>query len=825
VCKKMRMGLIVGFFVPFSAFAQSPGSVATNTGGLADQSQADMQEVVVTARRREERSIDVPVAVTAISGVTLIEKGVTDIYSLQTASPNLQVSSSLSPQNPVYNIRGQPSGAQSYFNEVPWNQQINTPFYDLESVQVLAGASGTLFGRTAVGGAVLFTPARPTFNNFAATVQLTTGARDDNEYLGILNIPIIDDKLAIRLAANVVRQRGYTNDITTGQTLDDHHNQAARVSILYKPVDWFENYAEADWYDNNQNGYSAHIIGLLNTTAPILQTAYNLTKANGPYTVASVPQASQADPCLSITGTSCPWGASTAAGGNNLGWPAGPDVYQTREWGLTDKLTFNFGEAFSIRNIWGYRRDPQVVNVQDLSGTPYFLESYSRGGFIPVNGIGLPGPAGPGNNYTYGSRQMSDEIHFYGTAFGKALNWLLGYFYEDSYSETNPHAVTAAEFPFTAAFGNLPYIALDNDFPVLSNNTEEAVFSQVTYDFGSVSKPLEGLNLTLGARYTRDNSHTTGSNIAAAPIFPGLLCDYGGPIGDCYRPGVLHDSGVNTNVTINYKVNSDLMVYVASRSAYQPGGVNTQALPPGFEQYATFGQERIRDAEVGVKNEWNIGDTRGTTELAIYHVWDNDLQRQIAIPGVNSAITENVARAHVNGAELQASISPGGILDGFRVDLYYNYTDAKYDSYPSPGNPDLDFTQNPIQFSPKNKGSISVSDRFRFGQGQAVIPSVTWTAQTRFYYTPNAFVNFPGDPADPNGFIPGYALVNGRIDWTGVWGLPLQVSVFVRNMLDKVYLENGNAFANSPVGFDTGTYGEPRTWGVSLKYQFGSPGR
>jgi iron complex outermembrane receptor protein len=825
----IRTALIVASLLPLNALAQS-GSAGNSTSGAqaaSDQAPADLDEVVVTARRREERSLDVPVAVTAISAATLVQKGVTDIYSLQVAAPNLQVSSNLSPQEPVYNIRGQPSGAQSYFNDVPWNQQINTPFYDMESIQVLAGASGTLFGRTAVGGAILFTPARPTFD-LESSLQITTGSRDDNEYLAVLNLPIIDDKLAVRLAANVVRQHGYTYDVTTGQTLDDHHNQAARLSILYKPTDWLENYAEADWYDDNQNGYSSHIIGLLNTTAPILQTAYNLTKSLGPYKVATLSQANQANPCLAITGTSCPWGASTAAGGNNLGWPAGPNVYQNREWGLTDKLTFNFGDAFSIRNIWGYRRDPEPIDVQDLSGTPYFFEQYSRGGFIPVNGVGLPGPGGlsASDNNHYGTRQKSDEIHFYGTAFGKTLNWLVGYFYEDIYQETNPHASTAAEYPFTGAFGNLPYIALDNDFPVQSDNSEEAVFTQVSYDFGSLFEPLTGLSLTLGGRYTRDNSHTVGTNLATAPIFPGLLCDYGGPVATCYRAGALHDSGTNTNITIDYKINNDLMVYLATRTAYQPGGVNTQALPAGFEKYAEYGQERIRDAEVGMKNEWKVGDSRGSFDLALYHTWDNDLQRQEAIPGVNSAITENAAKAHVDGAEFQSSFLPGGALKGFRFSLYYNYTAAKYDSYPNPADPSIDFTVNPIQYSPKNKGSLSVSDEFRVGQAWAetITPSVTWTAQGRYYYTANAFANFAGNPIDPNGFIPGYALVNGRIDWNGVRGLPFQVSLFVRNMFDKVYLENGNAFANSPVGFDTGTYAEPRTWGISLRYQFaGAP--
>jgi iron complex outermembrane receptor protein len=811
----IRLGFVLLAFgaLPGIALSQSSGADQSGNVGSAVDAAGNLQEIVVTARRREERLQDVPIAVIAFSEATLQQKGVIDFYSLQLAAPSITPSAQLTPNSTVFNIRGQPTGAQIYLNEVPWAGLGTEPFYDMESVQVIAGAQGTLFGRTAVGGAVLFTPVKPTYN-FEGDLQVTTGARNDNEYVGMINIPIVADKLAVRLAASVVRQRGYTYDETTGQYLDDRHNQAVRASILFTPVSWLENYTAADWYDNNQNGYSSKMLHLI-VSNPTLTAAQNLSDALGPRLVQSTTAANQLNPCFLVNGTSCPWVHG------DLGYPTGPSVLQQREWGVTNKTTITISDLFNIKYIFGYRRDANQILNQDLDGTPYFLEQYEKPGVLPVEGLGLnDSGTGPGDNDSYGVLQKTSELHFYGAAFDKTLNYLVGFFYENTFSAGEPHALTSEVYPITSNFGGLPFLALDNEFPVKSSTTETAVFGQVTYDFGSLFTPLKGLNLTVGARTTRDHTHSTATNAAVSPIFP-VICDYGGPILTCSKLSSSYNSGVNSNVTVDYKFNPNLMVYAATRSAYQPGGVNTQNLPPGFTQFQTFGPEHIKDYEVGIKNEWALGSTRGIFNADIYHVVDKDLQRNEQIPGLSDNITTNAARAHVNGLELQTTIAPGGILSGWELSLYYNYTDAKYDAYPNPADPTLDFATNPIDFTPTSRGTVSLSDRISFGHpNEAVVPSVSWTVQTKYWYNPTALVNYPGNPPDPLSYIPGYGLANGRVDWVNAGGLPLQVSFFVRNMLNKLYLENGNYYADNTTGFDDGTYGEPRTWGISLKYHF-----
>ena len=205
---------IIGIAASSSAFSQDVEQAA---GDAAENANSGI--IVVTARRREEQLQDVPISVSSLSGEQLEQAGITDVQALQYRTPSLSITSAQSQRNTVaFSLRGQrtqetqlftdpPVG--TYFAEVvqPRPYGFGKTFYDLESVQVLKGVQGTLFGRNMTGGAVLVEPAHPKIGEFSGEVKAQYGNYDMYDIYGMVNIPL-GDSFAIRLAGKTRERDG-----------------------------------------------------------------------------------------------------------------------------------------------------------------------------------------------------------------------------------------------------------------------------------------------------------------------------------------------------------------------------------------------------------------------------------------------------------------------------------------------------------------------------------------------------------------------------------------------------------------------------------------
>ena len=195
---------------------------------LAEGTPGGFEEVVVTARRKSESLERTPVAVSVLSGDALARQAISSEADLQLAVPGLVVKASQSDNQLNYSLRGQTVDAFSssrpsvlpYFNEVQVGGSGANAFYDLESVQVLKGPQGTLFGRNSTGGAVLFTTAKPK-DEFGGYATLRVGNYSEVGAQGALNLPVIADKLLMRLAVNYQTRDGYQENLFNGETLGD----------------------------------------------------------------------------------------------------------------------------------------------------------------------------------------------------------------------------------------------------------------------------------------------------------------------------------------------------------------------------------------------------------------------------------------------------------------------------------------------------------------------------------------------------------------------------------------------------------------------------
>jgi len=209
--------------VPTSASAQSTDRDAPGDEGL--------EVIIVTARKVNENLQDVPVAVTAFTGGDLEARSVNQVQDIGRFTPGMSIRQhSQTPSALTFAVRGQvqtdilvtldPS-VGTYVDGVYWARAygINGDFLDVESVQVLKGPQGTLFGRNTTGGALIINSNNPDMDEFSGKVSLTYGRFDEVRATAVLNVPIITDKVALRLSGQRYRRDGYTeNDVRAGTT-------------------------------------------------------------------------------------------------------------------------------------------------------------------------------------------------------------------------------------------------------------------------------------------------------------------------------------------------------------------------------------------------------------------------------------------------------------------------------------------------------------------------------------------------------------------------------------------------------------------------------
>jgi outer membrane receptor protein involved in Fe transport len=202
--------VIAGSATVFLAAVEAPRASAQEGGALASK----IEEVVVSARRRDESLLRVPATIQALTGKELAAQSINTEADLQRAVPGLVIRESLSSNQLNYSIRGQSvdafssssPGVLSYFNEFQATATSASGLYDLQSIQVVKGPQGTLYGRNTTGGAVLYTTARPT-EEFAAGLNVKLGDYAMRSAEGFVSTPLAGDKAQLRIAGQPGDQR------------------------------------------------------------------------------------------------------------------------------------------------------------------------------------------------------------------------------------------------------------------------------------------------------------------------------------------------------------------------------------------------------------------------------------------------------------------------------------------------------------------------------------------------------------------------------------------------------------------------------------------
>jgi len=748
----------------------------TNQVGAATSS--GMEEIVVTARRANERIQTVPIAITAFSQADLEKKQIHDISDLAREVPSLNVSLSQSDTNAGYaagaTLRGLP-GTVVYFNDVPIGStdysQLNgilhsfSPgfLYDLDHLEVDKGPQGTLFGKNSIGGLIAYQSQRPT-NTFEGYVQATFGDYGDREFEGAANIPIVQDKLAVRIAGQSQQRDGYTTDLQTGKDLDNRNYYSWRISVKLTPSDDFQDVFVYDGYWQDTNG-SSNIARYVNPDLDL-----------GGITVGQI------YPNLSAL-----LAQQQRNGARLTNGPSIPLIGKDYFYGLTNITTWDISENLTLKNIAAARVFKQLFAIDD-----------SNVG-LPLLTIG-----GPTNNTGWddNSVQYTEEIQLQGKALGDKLSWVLGGFLEFD------HPLGALNGEPTQYFGTVAYYYFHN------SARSQAAFVHGIYD---LSDYVDGLRFTGGYRYTWDylsvqQSGTGGVNtIIRDPAGNPLNCSSPANYDrNCTNATNAHYSSFGWNVGLDDQITHDTLVYVRAGNAYRPGGVNS-TLPAEFQQ---FKPEHVTDVELGVKSDWQLLDGHVRTNADIFHTDYKSIQVSQLVPVSTSSgptvesATLNAASASLYGAEFEMTWTP---LKSIEISPHASYIFAQYEKYPAEfGGTD---SSKPPFGVPKWQYGVTGTYYLPVDEAWGTI-----AASLAYSWKGHQYVTFsPGEPAN---IIASSENLDLRVDWTNMFGQPLDLGAFVSNLTDNTHITGITALYTS-IGFTSATYNAPRMFGFSLKYRFG----
>ena len=752
-------------------------------------------DIVVTARRSAENIQSVPVSITAFSGETLRENNVTTPEDLQINTPGVFLSGSGGRQNANFVIRGQskalsgPSSPAviSYFAEVP-NPVFGsfTPQFDLSSVQVLKGPQGILFGRNTTGGAVLFEPAAPT-HELGGYAQASYGNYDNRELEAVLNLPV-NDKIAVRLGGNVHKRDGYTrNLLQPDRALDNINDYTLRGSLLLEPFEGFSNRTIVDYTHSRTHGFGSVLVDVFPGST-----------------------------LLSILGLQSGFLARLAqqqARGNYVIDQPRASFERNKRLGITNRTEWELG-AVTLVNIFGYRSTKLAYTTD--TGT----------GRVIADGTGAF-PAGTPVDLIVASlnqstHQYSDELQLRGSLADDKLNWLVGAFYlRANPSGPQSNLVGFAQVPGFET-GRTAYNFITED--------SKALFGHLTYDLSAV---VDGLQFEGGVRYTKDKVRS------CAGVGPSSAGDDVGP-GECLTKLTnaavtrAKSNATTWSVGLNWQATDSLFAYAVSRRGYRAGGVNSPVFSGRLIPFQTFDPETVTDAEVGIRTDLRVSDDVALRfNVSGFVGWYKNVQTaltgvQTAVgackPGDPAPITPdgdcdpnndpaggtlllNLGKSRVSGIDLDGLIRVGKSLT---FNYGANFLSPKTTSYAAPAAIAAFVPENKIPFNFTVKKTFTAGMRYKLPVSDA-IGEIVFNAD--YYWSDK--LPFSGT------FTPSYQLVNARLDWNGVAGSSLDASLFARNLFKENYFATGAA-AGAFLGFQTAIAGAPRTYGVELRYRFGT---
>lgn len=602
-------------------------ALAQDEGGARRQG---IDEIVVTAQRREASLQDTDIAISAFTEGTLRDLGITSYSDMGDFVPNMLTHETVGTAGAAVNIRGMKNAetlitfepkVAVYLDGVLLGKNTGSAFdiVDLERVEVLRGPQGTLYGRNTVGGAINLITRKPE-DTFGGNIAVTLGSHDQRDVKGTINVPLVGPNgvlsdnaastLNLRATWATLKRDGYwKNHGPSGdRELGNKNRDAAYVQLQWQPNDRVSLLYAYDMTDANEKGTPRPATFVRDSFIPAI-----------PY-LGDIAQHVVTDNDFSVN-FDFPQIQTLDAEGHSL----------TADIELSDRL--------SLVSISAYR---ELENTAwgDSDGTP-----------LPIRGS------------TQGSEHemFTQELRLVGSAFDDRFKYVVGAFYMHEKGELYN--------------GNI--LASSNDINMADfKNDIGALFAEGTYSL------TERLDLTLGARYTeekREMSKQTYSLPAGGQYFPGPA-DI--PLIDV-KSGRKTWSDVSGTVSLSYRWTDDLMTYAKVAKGFASGGFNARAAnETAFNR--PFDEETLISYEIGLKSTWF--ENRLLVNAAVFHNDYKDLQVNQFDPVSAVNNFSNAGDAVITGFELEVQAQ---LTDNLQLGGSYGYLDPEYESFIAADGTDL----------------------------------------------------------------------------------------------------------------------------------------
>ncbi len=746
---------------------------------LAADADNTLAEVVVTAQKVAENIKQVPISVSVVSASELQNQHITDLADLTRAVPNFSFTSNGNPGGSVLEMRGISSSAGAspvaiYLDDTSITERttrgsVGQPepvLLDIAQVEVLRGPQGTLYGASAEAGVLKFRTNPVDLSSFGGSALAETSETQSGGFNyrvnGVLNAPIIDNALGVRIAAESDRNSGFIDRVSPedgsslGTRINDNESTVARISVDSRPTDQLKITASLFYQRSTYGSTNTVTLGL-----PALETN-NVVPDRGSNTLII--------PTLTLT--------------YDTGWADFTSV--TSEF--TRNAPFNYdGTVFNSVYI-------AQCSLEGLCGNPPLLSLNGQQTGAQIAALPSPGIDG---QFT---RQFSQELRLNSKPYdggGSPLTWTAGLYYQQSNDRISDFEyIPGFNSLFTTLYGvanldNLFGGPLPNDLIYFGGFTfiekQYSAFGDATFHVSDVLRFSAGLRY-LTARITDDNyagGYFNGGNSSSA----------------------LHskDHALTPKFSIEYDLSQQASAYITASKGFRLGGPNEPVISFCAGDLAALGLTSA-PSSYGHDSLWNYEfglKARPTGWLAInsavfYDRW-SQLQQSIDLPDCGSGFTTNLGAATAYGAETDITAS---ILTGLSATLSAGYTHANLtEAIPSMG----------IMAGERVEGVPDWSSNVSLGYSKPIAANVIGVVRANYSYVGTSHGTL--NPTDPDFERPSYGLAGASI---GAVFEKWEVSLFAKNLFNNQKIYQTPSHADVPLGLVL----TPRIIGLSASGRF-----
>lgn len=759
----------------------------------------ELEEVVVTARRRSETAQEVPIPITIVDGSLIDQAGAFNVNRVKELIPSVQLYTS-NPRNTGINIRGIGSpfgltndgldpGVGFYVDGVYYARPAAATFdfVDIDQIEVLRGPQGTLFGKNTTAGAFNITTRKASFIP-GADFELSYGNYGYIQAKTSITGPL-SKKFATRVSFSGTQRDGVIENISTGKYINDINNLGGRAQLLYVPSENTSVTLAVDASSQHPDGYAQVVAGVVQTQRAAYRQ-FNAIIADLDYTL---PSENAFDRKIDHD---TPWKSGNELGGAslNIDTKVGPGT-------LTSTTAWRY---------WNW--DPS--NDRDFTGLQALAKSQN-----------------PAKH-----RNWSQEVRYAGE-FSPNLSGVIGLFYIDQEVKINGTEESgSAQWRFSQSTTS-PQWQTPELFEGYGINTEASIKSSSASVFANADwKIIGGLHLLPGIRYNYDKKDVsydrktyggldtaTYSGTKAQKIalqgFKNSVYTSQAYVADA------DENNLTYNITLAYKANNRINTYATYSTSFKPVGVNVAGLPTIAGQPATdlavINPEYVTHIEFGIKSS---PTSKSTANLTFYNTDIKDYQTNVQSPelGVNRGYIANAEKVNVRGAELDANLK---INNHFTIYGALAYTEGTYAT----------FTNAPLPLEETGQVIDGVQVAFKDISGERLPGISKWTGSLGGEFNTSGnflrqagkfFIAFDtyyrsefSSSTSPSAYlnIDGYMLLNARAGFRVSSGT--SISLWGRNVMNTDYFEQllpagGNA------GHYAGVLGDPRTFGITLRYSY-----